>query len=130
MGLQEVGPYDPLGLESNAAAHSKGMFADPAQRQGRNTLFVPMAAVPKDPCHYTTTSRVGSPPLARLPTLANPTTLSPDPSPLGESQNASEANAHTSTHPIRIHAPKWKPVPELVFEIDRTNVDVIAQLEI
>jgi len=130
MGRRGVGPYDPLGLESNAAVNSKGMFADAAQRQERNTFFVPMAAVPKDPCHYTTTSRVGSPSLARLPTLASPNTLSPDPSPLGESQNASEANADTSTHPIRVHASKWKPVPELVFEIDGTKVDVIVQLEI
>jgi len=106
------------------------MFADAAQRQERNTSFVPMAAIPKNPCSLHYNDRTGKPISGPIAKLANPTTLSPDPPSLGESQNASEANAHTGTHPIRVHAPKWKPVPKLVFEIDGTDVDVIVQLEI
>src|SRR6185437_406763 len=57
-------------------------------------------------------------------------TLAPDPRPLGESHNGSQADAHSRADSIRPHVSKWKPAPELVFDVDSANVDVIIHREI
>ena len=54
----------------------------------------------------------------------------PDSRALGESHNRSQAKAYSRANSIRVHASEWKFTPELVFEVDDTDVDVVVHLKI